>query len=178
MNGLFILLLFSSILSIIGFIIRIYRNRNVFLLGKILSRLFLVWAVILHLQDYLHLVDILVAFIVVNLSDFIYDGFNFLLSKVKNKIFVEKFLNPFHIAKDSQIPIAIINKELGIFEYINKEFENMLQLNKNDILGKRVDNIFTGLNLDNFCGKIYYKDYTISCFEVKNGREYIVAYFY
>lgn len=178
MNTLFIILLFSTILSIGGFIIRIYRNKNVFLLGKIASRLFLIWALLLHIQDYLHLIDILVAFIVVNLSDFIYDGFNFILTKIKNKIFSDKFLNPFNLAKETELPVAVIDKETGVFEYINKEFENMLQLNRESIIGNNVSSIFSDLDLKNFCGRFKYKDFTINCFEVRNGKSYIVAYFY
>lgn len=178
MNGLFIFLLLSAGLSIIGFSIRAHKTKNIFLVGKIISRLFLVWAVLLHLYENIHLADVLVAFVVINLADFIYDGFNFILSKAKRKLFEEKFLNPFNLTDGIKFPVIIVNKETGLIESINKEFENVVKLKKEDIIGKSVEQIFNGLSIENFCNVFTYGEYTARCFEVQNGKSYIIAYFY
>lgn len=178
MKFLVYLLILSSILSITAFFIRYLKTKNVMLIGKIFSRIFLLWASLLSVIEYLRLIDIFIAIIVINISDFIYDLFNYIIFSRKKNII--KNLLTYNRFLDSNLPVFVADKQTGIIEFVNETFLSVVKLNKGDIIGKNISDVFTGLDINDLCDSniLQYDDYKIKCFELENGKTYIASYLY
>lgn len=174
------LIILSLILSIRGFLIRFIKSRNHLLLGKIASRLLLLISLTMYLEHQSHIFEVFIGIIALNLSDFMYDIFNYAISKKRASIISAKFLTE-HRFLDTTLPVFILSAETGKFEYINDSMLNLLQLNKEDLIGKEISEVFAGITLDMIKSNrvlITADGIRIVSFPMENGKKYIAGYLY
>ena len=171
------IILATSVLSLISFLVRLLNTKNMFLIGKIISRAFLIFETMLYIKHTENLEYIFLGIIVVNISDILYDLTRYLVYTSINKNIKNKYLSLKNF-KNSPIPLFVVDKKENRIIFVNDQFETELKIEKDFIINKTLSEVFPNKTLNQICNESTIFGFKSSCFNLDNGKNYIVFYLY
>lgn len=171
------IIMITSILASMSFSIRLLKTKNMFLIGKIISRVFLIFETVLYIKHAENLEYIFLGIIVVNISDVLYDVTRYLVYTNINKNIKNKYLSLKNF-KDSPIPLFVVDKETNRIVFVNDKFETELKIEKDYIVNRTLSEVFPNKTLEQVCKESTIFGFKSSCFSLDNGKKYIVFYLY